>query len=343
MIGSIAIGWSANMRFLLLAAGICVISMVPAAWAEVDAEPPERNSTLTYRSRRCDFGGRSGALRLCAQTDCGHGNWLSLRMNKLSEVDASGRDVNNSVATFGTRVVSWSDPVVVQVPTVGGGYVNATFISFDASHRVGSRPPASAAPRVNFTLNAWIFDDEAFVYNGNSSETVEVPKGSLKFNVQIADWPFLNASNHLQFSAEVTSGRNDSVTHRSNVTDAGSARQTRFELGSGIFLRAPNRAIVDGVLANVSSGLTEETMGSGMAGGVVAWTFPHFNGSILFDPVISFAENTPPPPPSSTPQPPPPPPASTPRPPPPSNGAMGVAVSRTLYWIAAIVGFVVWY
>eukprot|EP00899_Mesostigma_viride_P008027 jgi/Mesvir1/17225/Mv07639-RA.1 len=310
-----------------------------------DDEQEERNQTLRVNARRCEFVGRSGQLRLCARDDCGRGDWLQLRMNKLVEVVAAGQETGNAVPAFASQAFTWSNPALVQVPTTTpGSSVAATFVTFNATLRVGSNRPG--APRAGFTVDTWLFHDAAVVYNGNSTETVAVPKGTLKFTVRITSWPFLNATNRLQFSTEVTSGRTnatDGGLRRSNVTNAGSSRQTRVEVGSGVYLRAPTRAVVDGALANVTDGVTESPMGTGMTGGLVTWTFPYFNGSLLFDPVISFAEDeaaSPPPPPALSASPPPksssppplkssPPPTNSSPPPPASANDRTFAVAGT--------------
>ena len=93
-------------------------------------------------------------------------------------------------------MIDWETPRSV---TIGG--VSATAVTFTSVLAVGNGNP-NTLPKARFNMTSYYFPSAASVPYG--SQTIEIPAKSLKFTVNIVDWPFLNSSNSLQFGVDVT-------------------------------------------------------------------------------------------------------------------------------------------
>lgn len=176
----------------------CLGSSLPESYAQ-DRE-------FTVGSTRVEFAGRSGQFKFCAldsgATKC-DGRHVQIKMDRLREVDANNASVNNEAGSFASQDFTWSAPVEVDVPS-GSATVKGTKVNFTANVRVGNGQNASIAKFVMVTI---VYQENGTATNGN--ETIVVPKGALKFTIEIEDWPFLNPNNKLQFGVDIRSKKRD--------------------------------------------------------------------------------------------------------------------------------------
>jgi hypothetical protein len=210
-------------------------------------------------------------------------------MDRLREIDSSGGTTKNKVSAFASHDFTWSQPEEIDIMTNGSDLARGTRVSFSAHVRVGNSSPN--APKANFTMETITYHTNGTAENGNT--TIIVPEGALKFTIEVTGWPFLNTNNSLQFGVDIR------VNHRNglklevkppNGTD--SSGGTKFNLGDGLLIDIPTTAVLDGEQKAIEASLNVDGVRQ-----TLQWTFPSFQSSLYYDPVISASadsEDTPP-------------------------------------------------
>ncbi|KAL7521536.1 hypothetical protein ACHAWX_006212 [Stephanocyclus meneghinianus] len=231
-----------------------------------------------------EFVGHSGQLRFCKLDDgsntCG-GRFVQIKMGRLREIDIMGGMTKNKVSSFASTDFTWSQPEETEIFSDNlPSTLRGTRVCFTTQLRVGSNSPS--APKANFTMDTVTYHTDGTAQNGNV--TIFVPEGALKFSIEVNGWPFLNKNNFLQFGVDIqtnqNAGRNFGL-HSAN----GTSDQDEFYVGDGITIDAPTSAMIDGSQQNIEATLTVEPDRQS-----IDWTFPFFESSLFYDPVIRASE-----------------------------------------------------
>jgi hypothetical protein len=225
--------------------------------------------SITVGDTTVEFVGKSGQFKLY-ESSKGNDDFIKIKMEKLEEIDSSGKRVK-SVPAFASMDFVWSEPELVDMDSSDDNVVNATMVMFSVSFNVESS-------NVDFSMKTWLFEQAGTVMNGN--ETIEVAQNALKFTVSIKNWPFEESSHRLKFGVDIKSDDDDEDdVERETVNDRGSAEQVKFSLGD-FYLSAPTSAIVDGSLTNITSEIEVSSSKTELD-----WIFPSFT-ELEYDPVI---------------------------------------------------------
>ena len=135
------------------------------------------------------------------------------------------------------------------------------------------------------TISAYIYSVSGYIRQANDS--LSVPKNALKLTFGISNWPFVSRSNNLTFGLQLMLDTRSSMQQSSpdqSVLDNG--RQRRLAWG-GAALDVAASAIVDGVLTPIATALTQNG-----AKTFIAFSFPSFNQSVVYDPTVSIDGTT---------------------------------------------------
>ena len=144
--------------------------------------------------------------------------------------------------------------------------------------KVGSN--AANAPTASFSITTLYFPSAATIAYGNS--TIEVPSNSLKFTVEIGNWPFLDTANSLQFGVTVDFKSQDGDEEVSEATST--ARNEQTVTSGDLQITSPLMAILDDTETTIDANLAESNNGKSFE---MTWKFPHFEQTLVYDPVTS--------------------------------------------------------
>ena len=248
---------------------------------------PTAEDKYTVGTTLVEFVGRSGQLRFCklddGSTTC-NGRFVQLKMDRLREVDSTGTVTNNKVSSFASQQYTWSQPEEIDIVSDGTA-VRGTKVSFTAELRVGSNAPS--APRANFFMETITYHTNGTAQNGN--QTIFVPQGALKFTMGVENWPFLDAGNFLQFGIDVRANQRDGTDlGLDSATEASiNQKEVQFNLGDGLFIGVPKTAVLDGAQRDI-----EAALDFGASRQSIDLTFPSFQTSLFYDPVVGAEEAT---------------------------------------------------
>ncbi len=224
------------------------------------------------------FEGKSPHIKFYSTTeDANTTRFYKVMYQEIEELDAEGSAVpHHSVQSLsgGTIDFEFSDVSIVEL---GGNTM--TNVNFTANLNV-------AGQAVLLRISNYMTESPTVMQNGN--ETIEMPESSLKFNVEIYDWPFLSMDNSLRLNIRVMS---NSASHRVRTrTNGSNGNVSRIELGSNTgesaFIDLAETAIADGVNVPITS-LMEITGNADLS-----LYFPYFNESLIYDPTICLAGTT---------------------------------------------------
>jgi hypothetical protein len=95
------------------------------------------------------------------------------------------------------------------------------------------------------TIRFMMFSKEATMQSG--SEPVPVQKSSVKFTLDVSEWPFADESDYLYFHLLVSSSREENFSIVTTFRESGQIRMVKMK-GSdedGLFMQFPKTGIVD--------------------------------------------------------------------------------------------------
>ena len=160
--------------------------------------------SLTKGDNTFDFRGQSGQIAI---SDSKKGS-VSIKWKKIEEYSPSQTKVNY-VNNFASQTFSWSNPVAMIVN--GQNCSSVTLQSF-----LHARYNSSVT--IPFNITTYLFETDATVFYGNI--TLTVPKNSIKFTINMNNWPFASPNNTLRFGATIEVknkiGQNRTVSTKKN-------------------------------------------------------------------------------------------------------------------------------
>jgi hypothetical protein len=213
-------------------------------------------AAVSSGNTRIDYTGQSGQMKIYPANEVG---FIQIKMDSLAETTASGGSTSNKITTFANQEFTWSTPTPVTRNGVDGMF---TYFS------------ATLSNNAKFGLNTTIWVKDVVVSNGN--QTITVPANTLKFDVDVTNWPFLATTNELSFGLSVaTKG------------DKGDAKRSEGASGSKVtvadgYIEAPSQCVADGV--NKPAPLSISQNGKNT---ILLWKFPYFASTLRYDPIVN--------------------------------------------------------
>jgi hypothetical protein len=199
----------------------------------------------------------------------GTGKWLKVKLRKLEEIGPDEVGSDHEVSGFGNHDFVWNGPYYTLIDGV-----NATCMNFTDTFTVNSQ-------EVTFALTTVVIPTDVEVPYGN--ETVTITANSLKFSVQIQNWPFQSTNNSLAWGITVESkGQAEKGKGEEQDTSGYKGKKMAFADGS---LNFPTTAVIDGVSQDVVVNATEIKKGDGLQ---VDFEFPYFSSYVYYDPDMSL-------------------------------------------------------
>lgn len=199
---------------------------------------------------------------------------IEIRMRHIYERNAQGVEVQYA-QDYAHDPENWYGPTAATVDGVSAQLCTYRNTTLNTDRGNGG----------TIEIKAYIFSVAGTILNGG--ESISVPKNALKLTFDINAWPFLNATNTLDFSLEL---KLDAVSSAATeeTTDFDSGRQRRMNWG-GLALDVVTSAIVDGVLVPVANPVLTTTGTSTF----VKISLPHFGSHITYDPTVSVGSSLP--------------------------------------------------
>jgi len=202
----------------------------------------------------------------------GSGKWLKVKLRRLREIGANETS-DREVSGFGNHDFVWYGPYYTMI-----NGVNATCMNFTDTFTVDSQ-------QVKFSLTTVATPTEVDIPYGN--ETITVTADSLKFSVQIENWPFQSESNSLTFGINVESKGQDKKGKGDESSTSGyKGKKMAFADGD---LNFPTTAVIDGVSQNIVVNATEAQNGGDLQ---VDFVFPYFSSYVYYDPEMSLSSDS---------------------------------------------------
>lgn len=244
-------------------------------------------ATVVSANDRVEYVGQSGKVTLFSPDNSGR--YIRMSLDKLEEVDSHFDPIGWSTPSLASQTFTWSQP---QQVIIGGN--NATEVVLTTTQKVGGN--GVHAPRVNFDLITDIASVDTVVNSGN--QTVLVPKNTLKWSVNINDWPWKSQSNYLKFGINLKFQKSDDSDYHedteendsSQIVLLGNYRNKR----NGSKLIFPQNCqlniIPTGLSDNIDVPIHYRVFWNG---GIfnINFYFPYFNKTFEYDPVMSFGSD----------------------------------------------------
>ena len=167
--------------------------------------------------------------------------------------------------------------------TIGG--TEASKVEFSGLVTLRGRTGRGRPPQALFSFTTFYFASNATVPYGDT--VLDIPSNSLKFTVSVKEWPFRDMENSLSFGVDVSfnsRNRRNRVSNRVEGAGIRRRRRSRAELGD-VDVVSPLFAIADGLEVEIASDLRQRENGIVL----LTWTFPSFEGDIVYDPVVNPA------------------------------------------------------
>jgi len=207
----------------------------------------------------------------------GDANKVTVEMDALREIDASGKEVGksgstkHSINTFAAQDFQISAPESIKMGV--NNSVNAMKVNFISSvSGVG-------------TIYVDTFVMKSAGHVGPDGELWPVVSGDMKFNVALSGWTFCDLS-------ACKDGIGDSVELDIKMKGKNPTPirlpggKNRFDLGGGVKLQLTNKILVDGKQMTMQQGYPKlRTVGQAQ---VFTFRFPKFAHTALYDPLLSY-------------------------------------------------------
>eukprot|EP01084_Bolivina_argentea_P011742 21973_1 len=131
-----------------------------------------------------DYVGQSTQFKLF--DPCHENTFIKVKMSSLIEYDSNGKKTKNKVPTFASTDWNWNNPLGINTQ-----YQNYSVVQnvFEAKNILSNS---------NFILSTILFKEDAIINNN-----ININSYSIKWNVQITSWPFINNSSSLQLCVNI--------------------------------------------------------------------------------------------------------------------------------------------
>jgi len=252
-----------------------------------DAGPPadaNGDKVSRYGNIETRYGKKGGVIEMCFDANCRQSTMIKL--DRLLEISSRTGKVVQRAESFNNAEFNWTRPVK---ETDENG-VKRIKVQLDSTVAVGK---PNAHQEAQFKMVTYVYLNNGTTMNGN--QTIDVMRGSLKFSIEVTNWPWVadSTTNTLSFGVNMfVKNRNGKKRAKNPQKKSGRGRGgkiSRFELGESIFMDAPDLCVVDD---DTMKELTTVVAPFGSAGISIDWVFPNFQKKLYYDPVIGDTSTT---------------------------------------------------
>jgi len=220
-----------------------------------------------------DYVGNSGQMKL---KPVGSGSkdtrWIKIRIMGLEEYSQTGNQWTATVNSADTQNKDfvWSTPVDT-----------SDSIEVDFNQNLTVQGTFKAKTKL-FKKTTTVTTTDA---NGTAVQT-EVEQDQLKFGYEIDSWPFLQDTNILRLTFEISTGGSSGQSKDATTTDQEKGKNKKLSFVDFGNLQFETQALVD----NQFKGVTVDIQNNPSAKCFVATVdFPYFPNTLVYDPIMSGA------------------------------------------------------
>lgn len=259
--------------FKLCVAALCLCALAMTARADLDA-----NLTTPTYEFSVNAVGSSGKITFTAASDQGKSETIKIEMDSLDEKDSNedvpGNSPKHQVTSFASKTFTFS-----ALTTANYSGVEAKTFSFQASNLL------SVADGSKLKVTVFLFTESGTI-DMDGTDT-DVSTGTMKFNVELEDWPFClssggsgitncNADGEFVDFSYVIKGSSSSASKDGN--------SNLFFLGGDASVLLSNKVTVDNVLTAMPAGYPKlETNGNKQT---FIFRLPK-GDKMVYDPILS--------------------------------------------------------
>eukprot|EP01084_Bolivina_argentea_P309114 534641_1 len=183
-------------------------------------------------------------------------------MTDLTEYDSDDKKTTNKVTGFASTDWEWDNPYGQNTVYDGYKVVKNTFTATDV------------ISNADFILTTYLFKEDAVINENNTHINVN----SLKFNVEITDWPFLDSENYLQLCINLMTNKGSNDEDDEDDEANGLWRAGEFEIETFDEAKCGDN--------DISVNVTDETNGGGNQRNL-CFTFDVCGETeIFYDPIV---------------------------------------------------------
>ena len=192
-------------------------------------------------------------------------------MKSLIEYDSDDKQTKNKVSSFASTDWNWLNPDGVNTEYQNNSVVKNVFQAFDILRRQNG---------VDFNLTTIFFKEDGEINDG-----VDVGRNTLKFNVDVENWPFESDDNYLKLCINLmTNGANDNDNDTDNNWSAGD-----FNIYTLDEAECGGNAENDTLSVNVDDDTNDDSDNQRD----LCFKFEYCeSGNIYYDPIITYDGNT---------------------------------------------------
>eukprot|EP00484_Ammonia_sp_Unknown_P028371 CAMPEP_0197030010 /NCGR_PEP_ID=MMETSP1384-20130603/9335_1 /TAXON_ID=29189 /ORGANISM="Ammonia sp." /LENGTH=261 /DNA_ID=CAMNT_0042459283 /DNA_START=29 /DNA_END=811 /DNA_ORIENTATION=+ len=216
-----------------------------------------------------DYIGKSTQFRI--YNPCNAHQFLKVKMEKLIEYDADSKQTKNKLSSFASTSWTWLNPNGQNTQYNNYSVVKNVFAARDIID-----------DGVDFNLTTIFFKENAEINDGD-----QVEKNSLKFNIDIAKWPFKSTGNTLRLCINLmTNGANSSHANDNETAGVWNAGDFQIYTLSEAECGGQNETLAVSVTDGSNSGDDSESSSHRN----ICFDFDYCeSGDIRYDPIITFA------------------------------------------------------
>jgi hypothetical protein len=215
-----------------------------------------------------DFVGDSPKFKLWTSDQ--PNSFIMVTMGNLVETDPQNPSVTNQIHSLANEPGLNFSGIYKSIVNASNEMVNITTVSFSGS-------PVQY-PGCYISILTQLSTQQMTVPYGNGTDVITIPQNSLKWSINITNWPFVYTRDSLILTLYVVSPTTGSLQK--------SATNGTFSIpsypGQTLIFDNPEYAIIDGVKTNIT--ITA-------SGNQLIFKFPSFQ-SLYYDPSFYFASTT---------------------------------------------------
>lgn len=265
------------------------------------------DKTKTYGTRTIKFLGSSGGMQINDD-----GNVITIKQQKLQEVDSSGNDVSNSKMNVAGGSNSWSEPVeedgmlstsftVTESPKSMKLWVYYNSGTSEKEQKV----PKNCSGCSSGTTGDCITTSQQCSPSSDGTCTgsakpcenkVKIPSSTLEFALEMSAFDFTANTNSLDYGVIVTSASKGETEGKPGKSEgAKSADKNEFTV------TFPQGKVVSDTMVSISGGaadrevaIADPTIESASSGTTITWRLPHFavGEKLVLDPSLFVSSSS---------------------------------------------------
>ncbi|KAG2498334.1 hypothetical protein HYH03_003594 [Edaphochlamys debaryana] len=259
----------------------------------------DKPGSIVAGETKVEFQGKSPNFRVYPNTTQDSGMYFAMKVSKIEERDAS----NNKVQKHSVESLASADAVYYAYETTwvqNNKTIKATVVDisvdpytrngFDGSCSTTLVP--SAGPGLTwFTFRLYLNFNDSVVIPYGKDKNISVPKGGMKFNFEVEEWPFCGNDNYLAVQVDLDVKGVDSSGMTSSTNGDGSKTLAITVGNNTAKLNFPNYAYeAQNGTRQIAVGIDVDTTGKSSL--LVRLKNPQPNTTVVYDPTIIVESGT---------------------------------------------------